>query len=120
MIQKIFCLVFCYLLILAISMAQGAPFLACEQPTAGVVISQVKVEYVTVDNAGNPTGIVTEKTGSYVLVGNNVILLDLLSFVNGRYRFRAAWADNTGWWSDYSDPFVAGKQAKPGVLKIVP
>ena len=94
------------LVLLLASPVWSAPFLACDAPTDPIVASEVEVDGTTV------TGLTT--------VANNVmVLLDLVGYTSGRHIFRARWQDPSGWWSDWSLPFDAGKPATVGNVRVI-
>ena len=99
-----------FILVLAMaSVAWGAPYLASDIPT-GVTptISEIEVN-----------GVVQPGIVQLSADGLSYLLLDLSGFTKGIYTFRTRWHDGMNFWSDWSDPFVAGKPAKSGNVKIV-
>jgi hypothetical protein len=52
-------------------------------------------------------------------IGDYVKILDVTTFSSGTYTFKARWHEGSGWWSDWSDPFVAGKPGVSGNARIV-
>jgi hypothetical protein len=96
-------------IILFASISCATPFL-CADPSA-TPISSVEIEVT----AG---GITTVYTGTYIVSGSDIRLLDLVGYANGSYIFRARWADASGWWSDWSTPLNAVKSGKPGNFRI--
>lgn len=94
----------------------AAPFLACDLPPAGVVITRSEVEVTVL-----PANTVSVKTGTTVVRGTDFLLLDLAGFAVGSYRFRVRWSDTSAWWSEWTPFLDAGKPAAPsGVVRIVP
>jgi hypothetical protein len=74
------------------------PWLACnpaEEP-----IKYVEVEIKVARHMPNI------QTGTYLEVGNNVILYDIGNLPYGTYTFRARWMDMDGYISDWSEPFT--------------
>lgn len=102
------------LLLLAIPVF-AAPFLACDLPETGVTITQTKVEITTNPGASQT---IQEVTGLTTIQGTEYLLLDLATIANGKYSFRARWAEAGGWWSDYSLPFAVQKTGRPGNIHI--
>lgn len=89
--------------------AWGNPYLASEIPTGATpTASEIEV------NGTVQPGIVQLSAD-----GLSYLLLDLAGFPKGIYTFRVRWHDGMNFWSDWSDPFVAGKPAKSGNVKIV-
>lgn len=105
------------LVLIALGIANAAPFLACDLPEVGVVITQTKIEVTT--NPG-PTQVVVVVAGIAVAEGANFKVLDLGPRASGKYSFKVMWADASGWWSDYSLPFAAAKPGGPGGTRIIP
>lgn len=103
------CLAF-LLAILFPSWGLAAPFLACTPSTAA--ISNVEVQVTR----NNDTSILT---GTYNIVGGDALLLDLSGYQPGQYEFRTRWKTATGWWSDWSAPFLPEKPVTPGSMKLV-
>ena len=96
--------------LVGVSISYATPFLASDP--SSMAITQVEVEITF-------GGITTVVPGIYLVEGLNAKLLDLVGRPIGQYRFRVRWADINNWWSDYSDPFDAGKPGKAG-LRLVP
>ena len=95
--------------------SSAGPYLACDVISGeGITISKVDVE---ITNTANNQ--VTVVPGTMTVRGADLLIFDLAGYAVGKYNFRARVADNTGWWSDWSDPFIAGKPAKRGNVKIV-
>lgn len=108
-------LVILSILFLAIASVSFAdPFLGAARPTEAITQTQIEVTQIT---PVPPT--VTIVTGIFVISGTDVKVLDLGPYAIGTYKFRMRWATTNNWWSDYSDPFDAGKPGKGG-LKIIP
>ena len=88
-----------------------ADYLAVDKPTDGTpATTQVEVNGVVTD------GICTFGSDA---IGDYVRILDVTTFTTGQYTFKARWHDGSGWWSDWSDPFVAGKPGVTGNARIV-
>lgn len=94
--------------------AIAAPFLGSDPHPGPIIPTQVQVE--TTPTGGTATIV----PGTYILDAGKVKLLDLATYAPNKYTFRARWADATGWWSDWSAPFVAGKPNASGGLGIIP
>lgn len=107
----IFALLF---LFIAAGVAGADPFLAVDKPSEDVEITKTWVEYKNL-----ASGVTASAAGGVTIQGNDMLVLDLATLPAGKYEFRVKWAETLGWWSDYSDPFVAGKPAKSGIPKIV-
>jgi len=96
------------------SLTARADFLACDVVT-GFTPTQSQIEVTP------PSGPATVVNGIVTVSGVNVKLLDLAAYtVPGAYKFRARWADVSGWWSDYSPFLSPNKPPAAGGLKIVP
>ena len=94
------------LVILLASPVWSAPFLACDAPTDSIVASEVEVD-------GNVV------SGLTTVSVNVMVLLDLSPYAVGKHIFRARWQDPSGWWSDWSNPFDAGKPAIIGNVRVI-
>lgn len=102
------------LILVLIPAVAFADFLACDVVT-GFAPTQSKVEVTP------PTGPAVVVNGIVTVSGANVKLLDLAPYtVSGAYKFRAKWADATGWWSDFSPFLLPNKPPTAGGLTIVP
>ncbi|KKN01161.1 hypothetical protein LCGC14_1130500 [marine sediment metagenome] len=99
-----------FVLVLAMaSVVWGSPYLAVDVPTGDVpTISEVEINGIV------QSGIIQLSADSL-----SYLLLDLDSFATGSYTFKVRWHDGFGWWSDWSDPFEAGKPGRSGILKII-
>ena len=95
------------LIVLLASPAWSAPFLACDTPTDAIASSEVEVD-------GNVV------VGLTTIVGGVMVLLDLEPYSVGRHNFRAKFIDASGWPSDWSSPFDAGKPGVPGNVRVIP
>jgi hypothetical protein len=95
--------------------ASGAPFLACDIPEPGVTIAKTEVEITKVSD-----GTVTVVSGLVLPEAVVFKLLDLAGLPGGSYKFRARWADATGFWSEQSPFLSAGRPAPAVGLRVVP
>ena len=100
-------------LLLMASTAWGSPFLGSDPHPAPIVPTQVQVEITP------QGGSATVVAGTYNVVGPDVQLYDLNGLTPNKYTFRVRWADGTGWWSEWSLPFVAGKPNAVGGLRVI-
>lgn len=107
-------LTFLILTFMFFALTAKADFLACDVVT-GFTPTQSKVEITP------PTGPAVVISGIVTVSGTNVKLLDLAPYTTpGAYKFRAKWADSTGWWSDFSPFLSPNKPPTAGGLTIVP
>ena len=97
-------------IVLFATVACAAPSFLCTDPSP-TPIASVEVEVTF-------AGITTVYPGTYIVSGSDIRLLDLSTYANGSYIFRARWADASGWWSDWSDLLNAVKSGKPGNFRI--
>lgn len=111
----ILCLLVLGIFILWGSWAWAAPFLACDLPEPGVTIAKSEVEITKVSD-----GSVTVVAGLVLPEAAYFKLLDLAGIPAGAYKFRARWADATGFWSEQSLFLIAGKPAPAVGLRVVP
>ena len=91
------------------SVACASPFLCSDPSPTPVTLVEVEVTVA---------GVTTVYPGTYIVSGTDIRLLDLVGYANGSYKFRARWADATGWWSDWSEELSAVKSGKPGNFRI--
>jgi len=105
------------LLVLFVCLIPGfcsaAPFLACDP-------SQEVIALVEVEITKGST--VQTIPGSYVVRGNDILILDLKNLSEaGAYRFRVRLARSDGWYSAWS-PFrdAPGPATGPGNVRVVP
>lgn len=90
-----------------------ADYLGCDVVT-GFTPTQSQIEVTP------PSGTATVVTGIVTVSAGKIRLLDLTPYVTtGAYKFRAKWADSTGWWSDYTPFFSPNKAPVGGPLGIV-
>ncbi|MEN6375538.1 MAG: hypothetical protein ABFD75_12290 [Smithella sp.] len=99
-------LTLCTTLSLAAAKPQNLVAEPCEIQMASVEIEVTRGETVTYT------------TVPYAVTDGEVILLNLDGWQNGKYIFRARWADTSGWWSDWSEPLTAVKSGKPGNILV--
>lgn len=86
------------------------PFLVCDAPTE--IITNCEVEITQGITTNIVPGICSlDADGDY-------LLLDLATRPNGMHTFRARWAGEGGWWSNWSLPFDASKPGSPGSVRI--
>jgi len=111
----ILCIVFLMVFILWVGLAGAGPFLACDLPDPGVTIAMTEVEITKVID-----GTVTVVSGLVLPEAVVFKLLDLAGIPAGSYKFRARWADATGFWSEQSLFLTAGKPAPAVGLRVVP
>lgn len=103
---------FIIICILAMTLAMAATanadlFLAVDVPTDIVPV----VSEVTVNDVITPS--------ICIVTANYVKILDVTAFALGNYTFKARWHDGSGFWSDWSDPFVAARSGQAGSARIV-
>ena len=98
-------IVFLMLLIPCVVFAE--PYLITDPPVSPVSVCEIEVNGVVQD-------------GNCILHANGTDFewLDLDGYASGSYTFRGRWQDASGWWSEWSDPFVVAKPAKPGNKRI--
>ncbi len=87
----------------------AAPFLCTDPSSTPISLVEVEVTFA---------GVTTVYPGTYIVSGSDIRLLDLSTYANGSYIFRARWADASGWWSDWSVTLPAVKSGKPGNFRI--
>ncbi len=111
----IFCALVWLILIVWAWRAWAGPFLACDLPEPGVTIAKTEVEITKVSDGSVSVvaGLVQPEAAAFKL-------LDLVSLPAGSYKFRARWADATGFWSEQSLFLIAGKPAPAVGLRVVP
>jgi len=111
----VLCLVFLVVFILWVSWAGASPFLACDLPEPGVTIAKTEVEITKVSDGSVSVvvGLVQPEMAAFKL-------LDLAGLAAGSYKFRARWADATGFWSEQSLFLNAGKPSPAVGLRVVP
>lgn len=112
-------LILTFILMVAMaSVVWSAPYLASDIPTGAIpIVSQIEVNGNLQPNPDD-----SESTYHNIQLsadGLSFLLLDLVGFPKGVYTFRIRWHDGMSFWSDWSDPFVAGKPAKSGSVRIV-
>jgi hypothetical protein len=93
----------------------ASPFLVCDLPQTGFVPAHTIVEITTYATA---TPVVTEVSGLTTAGTTEFQLLDLAGKPNGKYKFRAKWADAGNWWSDWSLPLTVMKTDAPWNLRV--
>ncbi len=103
--KKLFLILIVLLIVPA--MAYSAPYLACDIPTETIAASEVEVD-----------GNVLQGIIQISVDGTAMLLLDLVGFAPGRHNFKARFQDVSGWWSDWSSPFDAGKPGTPGNVRV--
>jgi len=109
------CFLALFFILSVVGPVYAAPYLACDVVSGeGITISKVDVEITNTANSQ-----VTVVPGTATIRGTDMLLFDLAAYPVGKYAFRARVADNTGWWSEWTDPLIAGKPAKRGNVKIV-
>lgn len=96
--KKLFIALVMVLCLTTISHAAEITALVCD-PVDGVVAAEVEVTKGTE---------VTITTTAPVIVGADMVLLDISTFTPGRHTFRARFIGEGGWPTDWSDPLVAG------------
>ena len=100
-------------LFLSFQWAYTEPFLMCDLPETGTVITQTLIE---IKNIATNTQV--DVVGLAQIKGTNFLLYDVGTLTPGKYQFRARWAEAVGWYSDYSLPFTSGKPKPIGTLRI--
>ena len=93
------------LLLLIPSIVLANPMLVTDLPEQPVTTCEIEVDG-------------TVQPGLCIISGTNFEWLDLAGFANGQHTFKARWQDASGWWSEWSDPFVVIKPRKPGNIRI--
>ena len=57
--------------------------------------------------------------GILVVADDYVKILDVTGFASDNYVFKARWHDGSGFWSEWSDPFTAGRAGAPGNARVI-
>jgi hypothetical protein len=92
------------------------PRLAVDLPDPGWNISQTQVEVTTKE-----TGSVEVMPGLALVSGDDFIVLDLVNFAPGKFRFRVRWAEASSWWSGWSEYGDFTHPSGPaGRVRVVP
>jgi len=83
------------------------PYLVTDPPANPVLVCELEIN-----------GVVQAGTCITHTNGMDFEWLDLAGFAPGNYKFRGRWQDASGWWSEWSNPFVVTKPGKPGNIRI--
>lgn len=93
------------------SVASADLFLAVDKPTTYTPTTvQVEINGVVTD------GLCTFGTDA---IGDFVKILNVTTFTPDSYIFKARWHDGSGFWCEWSDPFVAGRTGAPSSARII-